>query len=106
MYPPFTLWTYWVVKKFPTKEDYEFKNVEFMQYTGLKDKRGKEIYEGDIIRLKKGNFPVFFILGMFMTGDDGKTIDNISLALLNHLNNEIDVIGNVYENPELLKGGD
>lgn len=76
---------------------------ELMQYTGLKDKNGKEIYEGDIIRGTKFNYsPVF---------DDSEYVDAVvewskdTPRFLPHMlsSSPIEVIGNIYENPELLK---
>ena len=60
------------------------------QYTGLKDMNGKEIYEGDILT---GNKDVYWdnILASFQAGYTGDI-----------RNNEVEVIGNIYENPELL----
>jgi hypothetical protein len=67
-----------------------------MQFTGLHDKNGKEIYEGDIV--KSGNFTdsvIYWRCG-FGTGEgqDFTPLDQ----------NVIEVIGNIYENPELLSG--
>lgn len=80
---------------------------ELMQYTGLKDKNGVEIYEGDIITSEKynpSNYLVEFIeAGFCATNPDlkGYPID------INHfypsIGCVIEVVGNIYENPELLK---
>jgi len=77
-------------------------DMEIMQFTGLKDKNGKEIYEGDIIK-KRGmkNKSVIFRKGCFkLLEDTGK------VEWTNNLENEtthyIEVIGNIYENKDLL----
>ncbi len=80
---------------------------EIMQCTGVKDKNGKEIYEGDII---KNNFEE--IIGSIMFADCGywiKTInkdifDNTIYHVLGQYDGEVlEKIGNIYENPELLE---
>ena len=78
-------------------------NGILMQYTGLKDKNGKEIYEGDICSMKsfdtyvKGEVryqPPEFCL---RTANDYWELDYGDPAYI-----EIKIIGNIYENPELL----
>lgn len=85
--------------------------LKTMQFTGLLDKNGKEIYEGDIVEfddleycgnLNKEKAEVIFDEGSslveFMDCNSGK-----SQEYLFTYNKYIAIIGNIYENPELLK---
>lgn len=84
----------------------EHSNIELMQYTGLLDKNGKEIYEGDIVKepyyVDENNgyllLEVLFNNGCFV----GKVINKDGFGLQN-LTMYKEVIGNIYENPELLE---
>ena len=67
-----------------------------MQFTGLKDKQGKEIYEGDIVIFKNDICKIEFWMSEFIMRD--KLGGGYSL----YLEDDIEVIGNIYENPELL----
>lgn len=75
----------------------ESTHFEVMQYTGLKDKNGKEIYEGDIIQYNetKEIHTVKFISGGFIVA--GQHINEL------YLTKHWKVIGNIYENSELLQ---
>lgn len=82
----------------------------FMQYTGLKDKKGKEIYEGDIINWEYGKrYPGTVDAVVYQGYGYNPFIKSIGFdmeCLGHHLLNgtaECEVIGNIYENPELLK---
>lgn len=77
-----------------------------MQYTGLKDKNGKEIYEGDILLYDSNSkTSVFYKNGAFV-----RSYGNSNMYLLYDSFIEdgclynYEVIGNIYENPELLEG--
>ena len=92
------------------------KCIDLMQYTGLKDKNGVEIYEGDIIggyphgtvQVKWNNdYACFECVWIEQECDEaGECYDKeISSLLANELDNCKDawkVIGNIYQNPELL----
>ena len=72
-----------------------FDAKELMQFTGLKDLQGKEIYEGDIVDYGNGrNKVVEFIDGCFCI---------CGITAMPKLMTLYPVIGNIYENPELLK---
>lgn len=81
--------------------------VKVRQYTGLKDRNGREIYEGDIVCDQYANFytPIFRN-GIYMaynveylnlTKQEPSTQFNVVW------NNGCEIIGNIYENPELLE---
>ena len=77
-----------IVEKYP-----QMYNV--MQYTGLKDKNGKEIFEGDIITDESNNYLVIFLEGCFTM-----EIDDNYFILSNFSGTE--VIGNIHQNKDLL----
>ncbi len=126
----------WKRMEYFTLEDAEkmyFVDCVIMQFTGLHDRNGKEIYEGDIVRwqAKKGrvfqgfnllNDPASLLYGVKPgeVDEDTTYIDVVEFhagcyflvcpctkggAFLARENANSEVIGNIYENPELIKGG-
>ncbi len=86
------------------------KDFELMQYTGLKDKNGKEIYEGDIISWKveedNGYKRTQFTEVCEVRFDNGNYKFGANETSWWHdlrgTEKEVEVIGNIYENPDLL----
>ncbi len=94
----------------PVKQGYQWFNAEntvhdseLMQFTGLKDKNGKEIYEGDVLENSEDVRGVL----RYVTKHAGLLIHcflDEQYYYIGHAH-KYKVLGNIYENPELLKEG-
>lgn len=95
------------------EENFDLETLS--EFTGLLDKQGVEIYDGDIVRKLSGDYKlgkVVFEFGMFCFESIGCGIYAGSNAFLHihslhykeyNSNNNYELIGNIYENPELLE---
>ncbi len=79
---------------------------KIMQYTGLKDKNGRDIYEGDILQvhsnLGRGQLAYPYAVEYEDAAFKGHLHDGSMLTLTQWGCNTVEVIGNIYYNPELL----
>lgn len=117
----FKIWNGSTISKpffiYDAKEDINEK-CEILQYTGLKDKNGREIYEGDIIAINNEKIslklPIKFGKYSFSKyiGECGELSDSTDLygfyveneyLYIQMLNSNVIIVGNIYENLELIK---
>ena len=79
----------------------EFKDIELLQFTGLKDNGGQELYEADVIKFNDG---IDDIYGLISYDDEDATYrvsyENIT-EHLSDLEGDFEIVGNIFENPKL-----
>lgn len=75
---------------------------ELMQYTGLKDKNGVEIYEGDVVKITDCKYGNKF-RGEISFKNGSYVVESNIATHYRFIDYHIEVIGNIYENPELLE---
>ncbi len=85
-------------------DNFVFDEIKLMQSTGLKDKNGQEIFEGDILGTKDGllNGVVEYRTDLGMWTNSLIRYNNFER--LCNVANSREIIGNIYENPDLLEG--
>jgi uncharacterized phage protein (TIGR01671 family) len=105
---------------FPSDEHIDEYRKNIMQYTGLTDKNGKEIYEGDVVKLSEDwhfkefqlcvieyhQFGIPYIIQRYLkneTGHGNYNFDYMKDSTPKGIESYYEIIGNIYENPELLK---
>jgi len=105
----FNVWFYWGFTQgkehgWTSPQNHQSPNY---QYTGLKDKNDKEIYEGDVV-----SYILFSVILIGVVGWDDFNLcfainpnsnDDRYHPMISTFKNNIEVIGNIYENPDLLR---
>lgn len=97
---PFNLFgEFMIIQGLPLKR---LDDLEVVQYTGLKDKNGKEIFEGDIVTFRRNGKVIYDAPNWIIKSKDRQGIEfTHPLSVV-----PIEIIGNIYENPELLEKRD
>ena len=92
----FNKWFMWDEKNIQRQVDPETVG----QFTGMTDKKGKKLFEGDVYSMGEKNilYVVIFDKSQFI----GKQVGNRSLAGLEYWKSDIEIVGSVHDNPELL----
>lgn len=95
----------WYPEKYGLEISPDREDCILMQYTGLKDKYGVDIYEYDVLYYEPSETEINnTVVSFYKGGFIGILLRSMYFKPLNESLHEKKIIGNIYENPELLKG--
>ena len=86
---------------FTVKEPIRVNHKTIGQYTGLTDKNGKKIFEGDIVKVRRQYKSLICVVEWQICGFTIRDQKDSSYIIYDKI--DIEVIGNIYDNPELLE---
>jgi uncharacterized phage protein (TIGR01671 family) len=79
---------------------YRFDEIELVQYTGLKDKNGKDVYEGDIVKFSDNLTKIKDVIGEVGFENGSFVIKSRVMTHYRWIDYEAEVIGNVFNMPD------
>ena len=80
----------------------EFKDIELLQFSGVKDKVGQELYEADVIKFNDGIDDIYGLISY--DDEDGTYCVSYDENITEHLSEregDFEIVGNIFENPDL-----
>lgn len=94
-----TLWD----KETAVNFEASFDEIELIQYTGVNDKNGKEIYTGSLVKWGLRTYKICFDCGFYMHDLSRINPEYPITKEFKEAPEEFEIVGNIYENPEILK---
>lgn len=94
-----TLWD----KETAVNFEASFDEIELIQYTGVNDKNGKEIYTGFLVKWGLRTYKICFDCGFYMHDLSRINPEYPITKEFKEAPEEFEIVGNIYENPEILK---